>query len=111
MQYNTDITNATTVNYTVTFTTSIEEVAGFKLFPNPAMDNVTIRYQLPENNVDAAIISLLDITGKMVQMQTIEHPETIGTIRFDLNQLQAGIYLVNVKTTGYTEIKRLVVSK
>ena len=88
-----------------------ETIAGIELYPNPAMDNVTIRYQLPENNVDAAVISILDITGKMVQTQTIEHPETIGVAKFDLSNLQAGVYLVNVKTTGFTQTQKLVVSK
>jgi hypothetical protein len=88
-----------------------EVVAGFELFPNPAMDRVVVRYQLPDNNVAAATISIMDITGKQVSIQTIEHPETIGLAHFDVSQLQAGIYLVNVKTTGYTETKRLVISK
>ena len=88
-----------------------DEATNFELYPNPAMDNVAIRYQLPENNANAATISMMDIAGRMVKQQTIEHPETIGVAHFDLNQLQAGIYLVNVKTTGYTETKRLVVSR
>ena len=90
---------------------NIETTAGIELYPNPALNNVAIRYQLLEDDADRVTILLMDIAGKTIQSQMIDHPEMTGVVHFDLKELQSGVYLVNVKTTNYSETKRLIVNK
>jgi hypothetical protein len=94
------------------FTTGINQVSelesSFEMYPNPAVDQVHVRYAL-EENADVQI-TLTDITGKSVAtlasgMRTVGHHD----LQLDLKSLKqpAGLYSVNVSTPEYSFSKRL----
>ena len=68
-------------------------------------------YNLPAENLSTATIKLMDITGKIIREMKLSNPGKEGYVSMDLADLNSGIYLVNITTEGYTETKKLVLSK
>lgn len=78
------------------------------LFPNPSKNKVTLSFSSNSNNM--VNIQVQDISGKIVQEQTLTYP-LIGTnkIILETNQLEKGIYMVTLKTnTSRNSMKLLV---
>jgi hypothetical protein len=83
----------------------------FELTPNPTTGAVAVNYSLPASNLETAVIRIMDVQGKVVRENRLSNPAQYGTINFDLNEVEAGVYMVNIQSEGYTETKKLVVSK
>ena len=92
---------------------SAEDVltGGFSLIPNPTSNRVKVEYNLPDENLAVATIKLMDMTGRVIREIKLDNPVKEGWVSLDLNDLNSGVYLVNVQTEGYTETKKLVVNK
>ncbi|HLP50851.1 MAG TPA: T9SS type A sorting domain-containing protein [Chitinophagales bacterium] len=71
------------------------------LIPNPAKNSVIIKTDLAEGFE----LSLFDINGK--QINTI--PATGKVLNVDVSKLNAGVYILEVKTTNSHIVKKLVV--
>ncbi|CAN5900826.1 hypothetical protein BH11BAC7_BH11BAC7_15540 [soil metagenome] len=72
----------------------------FRVYPNPASDNVTISYQPGNGN---AILEIYDMTGKMVGTEIISKTTTV----VDLKKFSSGIYLLRIadgKSSGAAKI-------
>jgi alpha-tubulin suppressor-like RCC1 family protein len=76
----------------------------FKVYPNPASDQVQISY---DTNSEATI-ELYDMQGKLLKtMQTVGLQ---GTVSIPLNNLSRGLYLVKFVTNdGVKQVEKLVV--
>lgn len=79
---------------------STEELAGVTLYPNPAKDVLNIN-GLTEN----ATVSITDMQGKVVRL--VDAPA--GTTNFSIDELNAGMYVINVQTANGKKTQRLVV--
>jgi hypothetical protein len=66
------------------------------MYPNPATDVLTIEFS---KLTDEDTLTIFDITGKLVKSHTIQDLSTIVSI----GDLTSGIYLVQLKTSGYTQ--------
>ena len=51
------------------------------------------------------------IHGNVIRSIALENPAQTGYVNMDLDDLSSGIYLVAIQTQGFTETKKLVVSK
>lgn len=80
---------------------SVSEIAlnSMKLYPNPAQGFVTLASDL------AGSARILDIAGRTVMSSAIE----AGENRLAIDQLQRGVYLVQLNTDKGTQTERLVV--
>jgi hypothetical protein len=81
-----------------------------KIYPNPALDKVTIRYRIPENT--GVKIRLFDITGKQVGM--INHIcQAPGYYSEDINieNLASGVYNCLFETSKKHESRKLIVPR
>jgi hypothetical protein len=83
----------------------------FELIPNPTSSNVTVNYSLPTANATSATVRVMDVQGKVVREEKLSNPSQNGSVKFELSELEAGVYMVNIQSEGYTETKKLVVSK
>lgn len=90
---------------TVDFTLGIKsfDVENYKIYPNPATGFTTI--ELPANANDARII-IYSLLGKKVK-EAIINPETN---KIDLAGLNAGSYLMNIKTDEGEGTKTLIIN-
>ena len=76
-------------------------VAAFKLYPNPAIDRITIL--TGQNKVES--IRIIDLTGRTVYTDS---ESFVGTKSFTL-QLEKGIYLVTMTGSKPFETKKLII--
>ncbi|MBK7805400.1 MAG: fibronectin type III domain-containing protein [Saprospiraceae bacterium] len=73
------------------------------VFPNPATDEITL--VVPFGKYAEGILSVYDITGKVVSAQKMNGDRTLKTFTMDVSQFKAGLYMINF-TSGdksYTE--------
>ena len=68
--------------------------------PNPTSGFITVQF---EDLTAELVVSLRDINGRIIETKT-----GIATIEFDLNQLDAGIYLIDCEYGGQRIVKRIV---
>lgn len=68
-------------------------VLGLHLFPNPAHGSCTLKSEKPISG--AVEITLTDVVGRTVQRTTLR---SLQATSLDISQLEAGIYLVTVRT-------------
>jgi hypothetical protein len=69
-------------------TTEENKTLDISVFPNPAMDYVTIEAEYLEQ------ATLMDMKGKTLSSATAKG----GSIRFDVSDLKVGVYLISAKT-------------
>jgi len=84
-------------------TTSDVVVEGFSVYPNPASDVLNIKF---DANSETSI-NLMDLTGKVVASQNAQAGAV--TTEFQLYDLNAGIYFVNVKSSNGSATQKVVI--
>ncbi|TSJ42396.1 YCF48-related protein [Fluviicola chungangensis] len=85
-------------NNTVVLNTSELEMESLTIFPNPASDKITIRFQSATAN-----LIIRDINGKPLLSKSVTSNEGL-----DLSGLSAGILLAEITTENGTTTKRIV---
>ncbi len=80
-----------------------------KVYPNPAKGSLTVKY-LKENSGEISI-SVYDITGRTILVQTVKQPAGINQLKIDTHLFKNGIYLLQLSTNNQTTIKRFAVDK
>jgi len=78
------------------------------LFPNPASDQVQL--QLDLENAGDALITIADISGRILQMRQFDNVQR-ETLRFDVSNYPAGTYLIRVGTADGTRTEKFVISR
>ncbi|GJM33958.1 MAG: hypothetical protein DHS20C18_29590 [Saprospiraceae bacterium] len=88
---------------------STDQSQGFQCYPNPATDELNV--ELKDYQGQSVEILISNNLGQTVHYRQIDETQSQSE-RFDLNDLNDGIYLVTVRsTTGEQETKKLVVQK
>ena len=65
----------------------------FNIYPNPASDLITLKYDEPEREL---LIRIIDMNGKEIRMPFIEAPSGSGLWNLDISQLKPGMYCILV---------------
>ncbi len=93
-------TNATTDNF-------ISKNISITAYPNPATDEMTISYDIPETGTTR--ISLYDITGKEI-IKLYDKSTSAGNhkLTLNVNDIQPGIYFIIIKNKYFIKSKKLV---
>ncbi|NDB34727.1 MAG: T9SS C-terminal target domain-containing protein [Flavobacteriia bacterium] len=84
-----------------------ELAASFHVSPNPAAEQVNIT--INESNGAAAMISVVDLTGKEVFQTTTTAGNGTQNIAINTSAFGNGMYIVNVSTNGITSSKKFIV--
>lgn len=79
-----------TVELAAAATEQIKGKDGVKLFPNPATSQVTVQYQGAATG--AGVINTYDVTGKLMNKQTISKNQSLMVKNIDVTSLRPGIY-------------------
>lgn len=82
-------------------------LSGMKLYPNPATDNVTVAFAATESA--NATLSIYNLMGQQVYAESIVVNEGNNLMRVNTTSLQAGVYMVNIKTNQGTSTQKLIV--
>jgi len=80
------------------------ETGKYKIFPNPAVGNLTIETNAEVNN---SIIEIFDLKGQKV----IESPITEKKTELNINFLKVGIYIVKISGSNQqSEVRKIVIA-
>jgi hypothetical protein len=81
---------------------SANEPKPLNIYPNPANDEIA--FDLP---IAQATMTIFDITGKDVRQAQLQG----GNQRFDIENLESGVYLIRIKSAGSVYHGKFVVEK
>ena len=86
---------------------AVDAVALRRTFPNPARQQVTVQYALPD--AQAATLRLYNVLGRRVK--TIDRPNQQGrqTVRLNVSDLTSGTYFLRLTAGETTRTRRLTV--
>lgn len=87
------------VNITGNLSTNENAIAGLKIYPNPASQNLYVSSDLN----GAKSVSIFDVLGKQVVKTTVENSP------INISDLKSGVYIVKVTEEGKTATRKLVV--
>jgi hypothetical protein len=82
------------------------EAVTFSFYPNPASENITLNYSLTESS--KVSYTIFDLTGKQVQTDSANRFPGAQQQIIDINNLQAGTYLLSLNTNRKVITKRFV---
>jgi hypothetical protein len=97
------------VNYTdpVTVRRTPKRVRLLGTYPNPAHQQVTVRYALPEQQ--AVTIRLYDVLGRQVRTLVRETQDGRHERRLDVDGLPSGVYFLRLQAEGETRTQKLTI--
>jgi hypothetical protein len=79
----------------------------FKIYPNPNNGNFTIEFN--SNSGSDITIDVYDISGRRIFTQSYPKKKLFSE-NLQLNNLQSGVYLVNVEDGNRTEVRKIIVN-
>lgn len=77
----------------------------FSISPNPANDQISI--DLGKNCLDRAEMTITDLTGKTIRKENLKMQHS----RFDLSDLENGVYFVNIIMNNRLATEKLIIQK
>jgi hypothetical protein len=100
------ITNIFETEFIEDSTLSTSQLANgvFDIFPNPAKDKVTIRWNA--NNFGNVTINIIDLQGKLILE---EHISEGNNLELDIADLQSGLYFVKLNANNKNIVKKLII--
>jgi len=102
----------TTLLITVTGPSGISNLngaAGFSLFPNPAVNELTIAWK--DSKSDNIQVIITDVTGREILKRMLQTPLASGQTSFGLDGIPDGVYAVAIRTDSGKYCTKLVVAK
>jgi len=83
------------------------DIEAVSVFPVPATEELNVSFDL--NATELTTVTVLDITGKTLQMVTIKAQSGKNLAVLDISTLSSGVYFINVKTGSSSIQKRFIV--
>jgi len=80
----------------------------FLVFPNPATDEITL--VVPFGKQTEGLLSVVDITGKVVSSQKLSGDRTLKTFTMDVSQFKSGLYMINFTSGEKSYTQKLAVT-
>ncbi|MBS1492022.1 MAG: T9SS type A sorting domain-containing protein [Bacteroidetes bacterium] len=79
-------------------------------FPNPFNPATTINYQLA--NADFVSLKVYDIMGREIaNLVNQSQPAGFYSVKFDASSLTSGIYFYEIRTSNFSEVKKMMLNK
>ena len=80
------------------------------IFPNPVINNLTI--QFPNTIYSNTEVTIITINGQVVKKQIIAQNELVDYQKLiDVTDLKNGIYLLQLHSTNYSKVLKIVIQK
>ncbi|TND08367.1 MAG: PDK repeat-containing protein [Bacteroidetes bacterium] len=79
----------------------------FDVYPNPASDMITVKYDLP--SASDVVFSIYDVTGKLVRSENLgQQASGMQSQKVSISELAAGVYQARLQTSAGTVNTRIV---
>ncbi len=82
---------------------SIREISDLILSPNPVMGELNIEFP---TSIENGFLDVLSVNGKLIRKLLIKKGQS--SIKVDLDNIESGIYIVKIKSSDKTLIKKFV---
>lgn len=77
-------------------------------FPNPASDNVTLTYQLPQGNMTPSYLVVKNLIGNIVMTEAM--PQNSNKMMINVSELTSGVYFYSIEQNNRAILtKKLIV--
>ena len=84
-------------------------VDGYSVYPNPANEVLNIDLELENYQGDDVSIEVIDINGKIIQLQQVQLTRGYNHLEVDLSNIPSGVYMINfVGTRDYIKESRFI---
>jgi hypothetical protein len=84
------------------------ELTSFNIYPNPAIDQVLVSFELKSN--DRVVFELTDITGRTVKSVDLGIRDAdVYNETIDIDDLTSGMYFLNIRTVNGIAAKKILV--
>jgi len=90
--------NGSPSNEVVTGITEHSSISHLEMFPNPADDELNVSFDLP--NTDDLTISIVDLSGKIVQKHLVKAKEGKNLVMMNTQELAAGMYQLRMVSSN-----------
>lgn len=80
-------------------------------YPNPAKNNVTISYKLPENTQSKTTLKVYNITGQLVKQEDINSHSGENKYMTSVSGLASGVYIYNVTSGNLSSTGKMNVAR
>lgn len=88
---------------------SITENNGVHIFPNPVSSELNMRF---DHNMNSTVtVELMDIAGRIVKTASYENILQVETVQMNVNDLNAGTYMISVSNSTIKTISKITVTK
>ncbi|WP_066222920.1 CBM96 family carbohydrate-binding protein [Formosa haliotis] len=89
----------------------IKKFGGVIISPNPAKKKIKIIFSLNASVASISKVQIIDLQGRVINLDTKNSITTHNTIEFDLNHLDlaSGLYVVKLVTPDYSFNKKLII--
>lgn len=78
-------------------------------YPNPAIDNTTVRFSLPDNAQGAVAIKIFDITGKFAGITAAKATGGLQEVEINTSNLSSGVYIYQVVFNNQFDKGKLII--
>ncbi|HRH67095.1 MAG TPA: T9SS type A sorting domain-containing protein [Bacteroidia bacterium] len=83
-------------------TSEIQNANRFSLYPNPAQEYLTVRF---DENQNSTLLSIKDITGRVLQKESLQNQ---NEVKLQLKNFTPGIYLLSVENGQTVRSSRFI---
>lgn len=84
------------------------EVGAFSVYPNPSVNrNISVIADLPQS-IKTAELNILNTNGQLLRKETIQINNSFDVLNIQLNEFQAGIYLIQINHANGSMIRKLI---
>ena len=84
-------------------------IDGYSVYPNPADGLLNIDLELEHHQGDDVSIEVIDINGKVIQLQQVQLTRGYNHLEVDLSEIPSGVYMINFAgTKDYIKESRIV---
>ncbi len=82
-------------------------IHAFYIYPNPAGNITNVTFAT--GNTQEVEVSLIDMMGQAVQINTLQAQKGKNTIKIDTKNIDSGVYFVKLNVGGVNQTKRLII--
>ena len=95
--------------YITTSVKTIPFTISNNVYPNPASDAVNV--DLDIKGTHTITLDLVDMQGRVVATTTYDNATGVNTFTLSTEQVQAGVYMLRVKTNDFSTVNKIIISK